>query len=97
MKRILKLLTPYRGLRREIYIIALAKTINAMGVMIYPFMTLLLSTKIGLSGSETGGYIAVMGLIHAPASLLGGKMADSFGRKRVLVIFEALAALGYGV
>ena len=95
MKRILKLLTPYRGLRREIYIIALAKTINAMGVMIYPFMTLLLSTKIGLSGGETGSYIAVMGLIHAPASLLGGKMADSFGRKRVLVIFESLAALGY--
>jgi MFS family permease len=38
-----------------------------------------------------------LGLIHAPASLLGGKMADSFGRKRVLVIFESLAALGYGV
>lgn len=95
MNTFLKLMTPYRGLRREIYIIALAKTINAMGVMIYPFMTLLLSTKIGLSGGETGGYIAIMGLIHAPASLLGGKMADSFGRKRVLVIFESLAALGY--
>jgi len=95
MTTLQKLLSPYRGLRREIYIIFISKTINAMGALIFPFMTLLLSTKIGLSGAETGFYMTLTGLFYAPASLLGGKMADTFGRKRILIIFELLAAASY--
>lgn len=91
------LMSPYLGLRREIYIIFLSKTINAMGAMIFPFMTLLLSSKIGLSDTMTGVYVALTGLFYAPASLLGGKLSDHFGRKIVLVSFELLAVVGYGL
>ncbi|MBN2656083.1 MAG: MFS transporter [Spirochaetales bacterium] len=95
MNRIMQLFAPYRGMRREIYIIFLAKTINAMGALIFPFMTLLLSTKIGLSGAKTGFYVALTGMLYAPASLIGGKLADSWGRKPVLVIFELLSVGAY--
>lgn len=80
---------------REIYIIFLSKTINAMGALIFPFMTLLLSSKIGLSGAQTGCYIALTQLLYAPASLIGGKLADSWGRKPVLIIFELLSVASY--
>ncbi|MBI9104903.1 MAG: MFS transporter [Spirochaetales bacterium] len=95
MKVISKLLAPYMGMSREIYIIVISKTINAMGALIFPFMTLLLSTKIGLSGAKTGFYIMLMGTFYAPASIIGGKLSDTFGRKKVLIIFELIAAAGY--
>lgn len=90
-----KLLGPYLGLRRELYIIFISKTVNALGAFIGPFMTLLLSKKIGLSSGETGIYVAVTGLIYIPSSILGGKLSDAFGRKKILLIFEFIAALGY--
>jgi len=95
MKNIKTLLNPYRGLRREIYIIFISKTINAMGALIFPFMTLLLSSKIGLSGAQTGFYMTLIGVFYAPASLLGGKLSDTFGRKKILIGFELLAAICY--
>ncbi|MBF9014984.1 MULTISPECIES: MFS transporter [unclassified Oceanispirochaeta] len=88
-------LKPYRGLKRDIYIIFISKTINAMGAMIFPFMTLLLSSKIGLSGSDTGFYVAMTGLAWGPASLIGGKLCDMYSRKIVLVTAEILAAAAY--
>ncbi|PKM94384.1 MAG: MFS transporter [Firmicutes bacterium HGW-Firmicutes-1] len=90
-----KLFKPYLGLKREIYIIFISKTINAMGALIGPFMTLLLSKKIGLSSAETGFYVAVLGFLFVPSSLIGGKLSDTYGRKRVLIIFELIAAVGY--
>lgn len=92
MKHLFK---PYMGLRREIYIIFISKTINAMGALIGPFMTLLLSKKIGLSSTETGLYVAVLGFLFLPSSILGGKLSDTFGRKKVLITFELIAVLGY--
>ncbi len=95
MKKAVSLLAPYRGLRKEIYIIVSAKTINAMGTLIHPFLTLLLSRKIGLSAGDTGFYIAMCSILWAPASLIGGKLSDIIGRKPVLILFESLASLGY--
>ncbi|MDC7228349.1 MAG: MFS transporter [Spirochaetales bacterium] len=95
MKSLLKLTEPYRGLRREIYIVVLSKTINAMGMLIFPFMALLLTRKIGLSNTEAGRYVAVMGLLWMPSSLIGGKLSDTFGRKRILITFEMLAVTAY--
>jgi len=91
--KILRLFKPYRGMRREIYIIFIARTINAFGFLIFPFLTLLLNNKIGLSASQTGFYVALTGFLYAPASLIGGKISDTWGRKKVLILFELIASL----
>ncbi|WP_304943627.1 MFS transporter [Vallitalea guaymasensis] len=96
MQRLMKLIAPYRGLKREIYIIFIAKTVNAMGAFVFPFLTLLLNNKIGLSESETGTFIAISGLLFIPSSLIGGKLSDIIGRKKLIVIFETLGILCYG-
>jgi len=95
VKYIHNILTPYRGMKQEIYIIFVSRTINAMGFLIHPFLTLLLSTKIGLSGGETGFYVALTGVMWGPAGIIGGKLSDRAGRKIVLVTGELLAALLY--
>ncbi|WP_242960870.1 MFS transporter [Clostridium peptidivorans] len=42
-----------------------------------------------------GVYISTTGILHLPAAMLGGKLADSIGRKKVIIIFDCLAALFY--
>lgn len=90
-----KLLEPYKGLQKEIYILAISRFVNALGALIFPFMTLILKEKIGLDELETGMYTAIAGLLFIPAGLLGGKIADFFGRKKTIIIFEIIGLLTY--
>lgn len=95
MKSLKEIFKPYMGLKREIYILFISRVVNALGAFIFPFMTLLLKDKIGLSEAEVGLYSALCGLVYAPASLIGGKMSDAIGRKKLLVIFETLGMSSY--
>jgi MFS family permease len=90
-----KLLTPYKGLPKEIYVIFFAKIINAMGCFVMPLLTLILTKKIGLSEDLAGLYMSSAGFFYMFASLAGGKLADTIGRKRVIMIFDVLAAICY--
>lgn len=90
------LFAPYKGLRKEIYVIFISRTINAMGAFVFPFLTLLLTKKIGMSESEAGFYTAMSGAIYVVASLIGGKIVDKFGRKKIIIISETLGILCYG-
>lgn len=89
------LLDPYRGMPREIYVIFIARIVNAMGGFVMPLMTIILTQSIGLSKEMAGLYLSIAGIIRLPASLLGGKLADSFGRKKVIVFFDGLGIVLY--
>lgn len=94
-KKIKKSLKPYLGLPREVYVIFLSKMVNAMGAFVWPMMTLLLTSKIGLSEKEAGFYMMLPGILFIFASLLGGKLADVFGRKIIIITLELIAAVLY--
>jgi MFS family permease len=89
------LLNPYRGMPREIYVIFISRIINAIGAFVMPLMTIILTQSIGLSKEMAGFYLSLAGIINLPASLMGGKLADTFGRKKVLLIFDGLAIALY--
>jgi MFS family permease len=91
-KKIKKSLEPYMGLPREVYVIFISRMVNAMGAFVWPMMTLLLTSKIGLSEKEAGWYMMLPGIFFIFASLLGGKLADVFGRKVIIVTLELIAA-----
>lgn len=91
------LLNPYRGMPREIYVIFVARIINAIGAFVMPLMTIILTQSIGLSKEMAGFYLSIAGIINLPASLLGGKIADSFGRKKVILFFNGIAIALYVV
>lgn len=97
MTLIKRMFQTYKGLPKSVYIIAIARFINAVGLFIFPLLTLLLTKKIGISESETGFWIAVSGFSSIPMSIIGGKLTDIFGRKKLVIIPNIIAALLYSL
>lgn len=95
MRRIADLLSPYRGLPKEIYVIFASRIVNAVGCFVMPLMTIIMTDKIGMSSQEAGFYLSLNSMIFPLASMLGGKLADTIGRKYLIIIFDTLAALLY--
>lgn len=89
------LFSSYEGLPREIYILFGARIVTCLGSFIQPLLTLILTQKLGFSASETGSFSAFLILTQAPAVIVGGKLADCFGRKRVLISCQMLGAAFY--
>jgi MFS family permease len=87
-----KFLRSYAGLDRSIYFLCLAQVVNSIGHFVHPFLTMFLTQKIGMDPVEAGSYVMLSAAAWVPGSLLGGKIADQIGRKRILVIFQSLAA-----
>lgn len=90
-----KFFEPYMNLPRPVYIIFFSRMINAAGLFIFPLLTLILTKKIGLASEETGFIIMLVGLIFIPANLIGGKLTDLYGRKKLIVGFETMGGLLY--
>jgi len=86
---------PYQGLPREIYVIFIARMINAMGVFVFPLLMILMKTELDMTPQESGFVMMIGGFLYTFSSLIGGKLADTIGRKKVIVIFDALAAMSY--
>jgi MFS family permease len=95
MFRIKELFSPYKGLPKEIYVIFASRIVNAMGCFVMPLMTIIMTDKIGLSREDAGFYLSLNSLVFPIASMLGGKLADTIGRKFLIIIFDTLAALLY--
>ncbi len=83
----------YKGLPTTVYVLAITRGINSFGSFVFPFLTLYLTSVLGMTKAETGLALTVISLIPIPGSLLGGYLADTFGRKKVIVYAEAIAIL----
>lgn len=84
------IITQYSGLKREIYVLFVGKVVTAMGSFVWPMLTFLLTTKLGFSDGTATLLIATAGLISLPVALLGGKLADRFPRKNIIILFDCL-------
>ncbi|MGH0054017.1 MAG: MFS transporter [Sphaerochaetaceae bacterium] len=87
MKKIFSL---YRGLPQPIYVLFFATVINAIGIFIYPFLTLYLTRRLGYTPLQAGSFMTLASVLYVPGSFIGSKLADTIGRKPVLVIFQLL-------
>jgi MFS family permease len=64
-----------------------------MGNFVHPFMTLLLTSKGGMGEEKVGLFLLLSAVVQVPGSLLGGKLADKMGRKKIMIVFMGLAAI----
>lgn len=96
MKKISNYFKPYKGLPMSIYIIFFASIVNSMGNFVGPFLTMFLTYRIGINVGAVGIIVAVNAALGLLGTMLGGKLIDSIGRKKVLVVFGLAAAIGYG-
>lgn len=90
-----KFFTQYAGLKREIYILFIGKLVTAMGSFVWPMLTFLLTTKLGLSDGIAALLIASAGVISLPVALWGGRLADRFPRKYIIIVFDLMTAALY--
>lgn len=81
----------YRGLRREIYILAFGRMVTNLGSMIWPVMTMILSQKLGLTAAQISYYFVGSSIIMLPASILGGKLADRVNKKWMIVVCDCVS------
>ncbi|MBQ6807719.1 MAG: MFS transporter [Firmicutes bacterium] len=79
----IRMIDQYRGLPGPVYILMIARIVIAMGTFVYPFLTMFLSSRIGMNDQEVSRYLLLVALAQLPANLIGGKLADRFPRKRV--------------
>lgn len=96
MKKISNYFKPYKGLPMSIYIIFFASIVNSMGNFVGPFLTMFLTYRIGINVGAVGIIVAVNAALGLLGTMLGGKLIDNIGRKKVLVVFGLAAAIGYG-
>ncbi len=74
----------YRGLPRQIYILAISRAAVSMGVMfVFPFLSLLLTSRLGYTEAQAGLWIVLASVISILGTLAGGKLSDEIGRKKV--------------
>jgi MFS family permease len=88
------LLASLRALPRPVWILFFGTFLNKFGTFVVPFLTLYLARE-GYSLTEVGIAIGAYGVGHLVASLLGGHLADTFGRRKTIVasMFSAAAAM----
>lgn len=90
-----QLITQYGGLKREIYILFVGKLVTAMGSFVWPMLTFFLTTKLGLSDGTATLLMATVSVLAFPAALLGGKLADRFSRKSIIIVFDCMTVSLY--
>ncbi len=86
-----------------IWVLFFARLINSAGNFVFPFLTMLLTVKLGWSSARAGSFMTAMFLVGGLGMLAGGKLGDSIGRKRVIVGCQLgaaslfIACLGIGM
>ncbi|WP_238949054.1 MFS transporter [Clostridium sp. YIM B02569] len=83
----------YKGLPKEMYVICFATLINRLGDFVVPFLALYLTQKIGMTAAATGVIVTLSSAVGIPASILGGKISDMFGRKKIYTYAQSIAAV----
>lgn len=95
MRPIRKFLNVYSGLPSSLYVLFAATVINSVGMFVFPFLTLYLTGRVGMTQQEAGLFIMIVNFAYIPANFIGGKIADTFGRKKLMVAAQVLSGLCY--
>jgi len=79
-----KILKPYQGLSREIWLMALTMLINRAGAMVIPFLSLYLTNFLDFSLEDVGWIMSCYGFGSLAGVFLGGKLSDQYGYYKVM-------------
>ncbi|MDH3627718.1 MAG: MFS transporter [Acidobacteriota bacterium] len=85
----------YRGLPRELWLLAAATMIHRAGTMVLPFLSLYLTTQREFSIGVTGQIIGTYGLGSIIGSFVGGQLADRIGARRTMFLSLTISGVGY--
>lgn len=85
----------FRGLSREIWLLSLVSFINRAGAMVIPFLSLYLVKDKGFTLPEVGWIMSCYGLGSVLGTYVGGKLTDTLGFYKVIVLSLLFGGLGF--
>ena len=91
--RLLKVISQYQGLPRPIYFIALARFLTALGAFVFPFLTLTLTVRLGMSPQHVGLVVSLIGISSMMGTFIGGSLADRYPRGIMILSGQILGGL----
>lgn len=91
----MKLISQYKGLRRENYVLCFGRLVTSIGSMVWPMMTMILSQKMGMEAERIAWFMAAFGILLLPANMIGGKMADHFNKKMNIIFLDGISVICY--
>jgi MFS family permease len=80
-----------KGLPKQVYYVFWVQVVNCAGNFVVPFLSLYLTTVLGMSFKAAGIVAGAAVLLQLPGSLIGGFLADHLPRKYVYAAAQAAA------
>lgn len=75
----------YKGLSKEIWLLAFVNLVNRCGTMVGAFLMIYLTTQMHCTLTQAGSVISIFGIGAIFGSLLGGKLTDKFGFYKIQI------------
>lgn len=85
----------FAGLSPELWLLALVLFVNRSGAMVLAYLTLYLTSEIGISSGSAGHMISVFGVGSIAGAYLGGRLVEVVGAIRLQTICLLIAVPGY--
>lgn len=85
----------FRGLSREIWLLAFVTFINRAGAMVIPFLSLYLINVEGFDLPHVGWIMSCFGLGSIVGTYFGGRLTDSIGFYKVILFSLMFGGIGF--
>lgn len=85
----------YKGLNRDIWLLAVVNLINRCGTMVIPFLMLYLTSQLGVSLSKAGVVMSLWGVGAFIGSYIGGKLTDRIGFHKIQLFSLFAGGVGF--
>jgi MFS family permease len=76
----------FRGLPHAFWVLIFGMFVNRVGAFVLPYLALYLQTQRNLGATESGLIVGAWGVGAVIAALVGGQLADRWGRKRTMLL-----------
>ena len=91
----------YNQFPRQVWVLFFGSIISAMGAgLIFPFLSLYLRQKLGVPMTTIGLVLGARSMAAVPAQLIGGELADRWGRRKLMafsLLAMGLTNIGFGL
>ncbi len=85
----------FKGLKPEVWYLALVQLINRAGLMVTPFMTLYLTKELDWSYTQAGIAVMFFGIGSLTGSLIGGYLSNRYDDLKIITIGLFLTGLAF--
>ena len=91
----MKFIQQYKNLSKEIYVLFFGRIVTSMGSLIWLLLTLILKNKLGYNATTIATLTMAMSILQFPMLLLGGKLADTLNRKKIIIVCDLVTVVSY--